>query len=108
MDYATLDLRGKARRLAPGNSVMDDWVRKIILFRRQEEAGRQLSSAGPEQDLTSVRRSGSGEGKQQKILFVQVFFRLTANLGRPGIFCRRRSRWSASRALIKVRTSMTG
>jgi hypothetical protein len=34
--------------LAPGKSVMNDRARKIISFRRQEEAGGHSLPAGPE------------------------------------------------------------
>jgi hypothetical protein len=74
MDDATLGRRDKAQRLAPGNSVMDDWVRKIISLRRislrrQEEARRHSLPAGRE-----CKKWAAAFGKQWKILFVQAFF----------------------------------
>jgi hypothetical protein len=54
---------------------MDDRVRKIISFRRQEEAGWQPLPAGPERKTRPALADwAAAMGKQRKILFVQAVF----------------------------------
>jgi hypothetical protein len=64
---------------------MDDWARKIISFRRQEEAGWQSLPAGPERKSRRAFADwAAAVGKRRKILFVQAVFRLRtpARVGR--------------------------
>jgi hypothetical protein len=54
---------------------MDDRVRKIISFRRQEDAGWQPLPAGPERKTRPALADwAAAMGKQRKILFVQAVF----------------------------------
>jgi hypothetical protein len=75
---------------------MDDWVRKIISLRRQEEARWHSLPAGLER-----KKWAAAMGKQWKILFVQAFFRLTARDFLPG-GARAGGAIDHRRALIKV------
>jgi hypothetical protein len=54
---------------------MDDRARKIISFRRQEEAGWQPLPAGPERKTRPAFADWAvAMDKQRKILFVQAIF----------------------------------
>ncbi|MGQ0443654.1 MAG: hypothetical protein ACT4O2_00640 [Beijerinckiaceae bacterium] len=55
--------------MAPINSNIDDWFRKIITLRRQEETMRHSLPAGLER-----KKWAAALCKQWKILFVQAFF----------------------------------
>jgi hypothetical protein len=63
---------------------MDDRARKIISFRRQEEAGWQPLPAGPERKTRPAFADWAvAMDKQRKILFVQAIFHRRTPI-RPG------------------------
>jgi hypothetical protein len=63
---------------------MDDWARKIISFRQQEEAGWHSLPAGPgRKTCPAFAEWAVAIGKQRKILFVQAVF-LRGTPTRPG------------------------
>jgi hypothetical protein len=63
---------------------MDDLARKIISFRRQQEAGWQPLPAGPDRKTRPAFADwAAAMGKQRKILFVQAIFHRRTPI-RPG------------------------
>jgi hypothetical protein len=101
MDYATQ--AGEVRR-DDGRQENPSWT---IGFEKSSHFGGKKKPGGASRtgarDSTGVRRSGSGDGKQRNILFVQAVFH-RSRLGLPGVVRRQRSLWAGiahRQALIK-------
>jgi hypothetical protein len=64
---------GEERPIGAGKIRMDDWIRKIISFRRQEEAGRHSLLAGPERATGALigqrRWVNNGKSPSFKLFF---------------------------------------
>jgi hypothetical protein len=83
---------GEERPIGAGKIRMDDWIRKIISFRRQEEAGRHSLLAGPERATGALigQRRWVNNGKSPSF---KPFFIVRRQPRLAGIVRRRRSLW---------------